>query len=110
VYSEVLGAENLSLMLAHTRADVHELNTRARTILRQRGKLGTETKVGVVREVMEPDGSITVERGERRFCGRRPCDVLKNDRDLGVKKLHSGNGGGGEPNFNGCAAAGRGAA
>jgi Ti-type conjugative transfer relaxase TraA len=84
-YRSVQGAEKVSLMLAHTRADVHELNTRARTILRQRGKLGTEIKVGVVREVMEPDGSITVERGERRFAAGDRVMFLKNDRDLGVK-------------------------
>jgi Ti-type conjugative transfer relaxase TraA len=84
-YRGVQGAEKVSLMLAHTRVDVHELNTRARTILRQRGKLGTEIKVGVVREVMEPDGSITVERGERRFAAGDRVMFLKNDRDLGVK-------------------------
>jgi hypothetical protein len=82
VYSDVQGAEKLSLMLAHMRADVHELNTRARTILRQWGKLGTEIKVGVVREVTEPDGSITVERGERRFAAGDRM-FLRNYRDLG---------------------------
>jgi Ti-type conjugative transfer relaxase TraA len=84
-YRGVQGAEKVSLMLAHTRADVHELNTRARTILRQRGKLGTEIKVGVVREVMEPDGSITVERGERRFAVGDRVMFLKNNHDMGVK-------------------------
>jgi Ti-type conjugative transfer relaxase TraA len=84
-YRAAQGAEKTSLMLAHTRAEVQELNTRARTILRQRGKLGTEIKVGVVREVLEPDGSVTVERSERRFAGGDRVMFLKNNRDLGVK-------------------------
>jgi Ti-type conjugative transfer relaxase TraA len=84
-YRGVQGAEKASLMLAHTRADVQELNERARRILRQRGELGTEIKVAVVREVMEPDGSVRVEHGERRFAVGDRVMFLKNNRDMGVK-------------------------
>ena len=39
-YRAAQGAENASLILAHTRADMRELNLQARSILRGRGELG----------------------------------------------------------------------
>lgn len=79
------GAEKASLILAHTRADVRELNQRAREILKERGELGAEITVGVERELAASDGTLTIERGERRFAPGERMMFLKNDRDLGVK-------------------------
>ena len=79
------GAEKASLILAHTRADVRELNEQARTILKERGELGQELTVAVERELMAPDGTLTRERGERSFAPGERVMFLKNDRELGVK-------------------------
>jgi Ti-type conjugative transfer relaxase TraA len=79
------GAEKASLILAHTRADVRELNERARAILREREELGREVMVTVERELMAPDGTLTVQRSERDFAPGERVMFLKNDRELGVK-------------------------
>ena len=79
------GAEKASLILAHTRADVRELNERAREILRERGELGREVTVEVERELMAPDGTLTIQRSERDFASGERVMFLKNDRELGVK-------------------------
>ena len=77
--------EKSSLILAPTRADVTELNRRARAVLKQRGELKREVKVETLREVKRDDGSLTVERGERLFATGDRVMFLKNDRELGVK-------------------------
>ncbi|MGH7779271.1 MAG: Ti-type conjugative transfer relaxase TraA [Candidatus Binataceae bacterium] len=77
--------EKASLILAHTRADVRELNLSARAILRERGKLGKDVHVEVARELAADDGTITVERGERHFAHGERVMFLKNNRELGVK-------------------------
>jgi ATP-dependent exoDNAse (exonuclease V) alpha subunit len=79
------GAEKSNLILTHTRADVRELNQRAREILKQRGELGQEVTVEVERELMAPDGTLTIERGERSFAPNERVMFLKNERELGVK-------------------------
>ncbi|HTT76560.1 MAG TPA: Ti-type conjugative transfer relaxase TraA [Candidatus Binataceae bacterium] len=84
-YRAAHGAEKAALILAHTRADVRELNLQARTILRERGELGREVKVAVVRELASDDGSISIERGERYFAAGERVIFLKNDREFGVK-------------------------
>ena len=78
-------AEKAALILAHTRADVRELNQQAREILKQRGELGRELKIEVERELMAPDGTLTHERGERSLAPGERVMFLKNDRELGVK-------------------------
>jgi Ti-type conjugative transfer relaxase TraA len=78
-------AEKSSLVLAHTRADVADLNQRARTVLRRRGDLEREVKVETSREVAREDGSIALERSERAFAPGDRVMFLKNDRELGVK-------------------------
>jgi len=78
-------ADKASLILAHTRADVRELNERARAILRERGELGREVTVEVERELMAPDGTLTIERSQRDFAPGERVMFLKNDRELGVK-------------------------
>src|SRR5216684_1955793 len=55
-------AGKASLILAHTRADVRELNLQARAILRERGELGQEARVEVARELAADDGTISIER------------------------------------------------
>ncbi|HEY2483653.1 MAG TPA: Ti-type conjugative transfer relaxase TraA, partial [Candidatus Binataceae bacterium] len=77
--------EKRSLILAHTRADVAELNQRARAVLKQRGELEPEVKVETSREVTRDDGSLAIERGERVFAAGDRVMFLKNDRELGVK-------------------------
>jgi Ti-type conjugative transfer relaxase TraA len=84
-YRAAQGRENAALILAHTRADVRELNLQARAILKERGELGKEVKVAVVRELAADDGSISLERGERYFAQGDRVMFLKNDRELGVK-------------------------
>ena len=79
------GAEKSSLILAHTRADVRELNLNARAILKERGELGKESRVEVVRELAADDGTASIERGERYFAPGERVMFLKNDRELGVK-------------------------
>jgi Ti-type conjugative transfer relaxase TraA len=74
-----------SLILAHTRADVAELNQRARSVLKQRGKLGPEVRVETWREISREDGSIGIERGAAVFAPGDRVMLLKNDRSLGVK-------------------------
>ena len=77
--------EKAAFILAHTRADMRELNLSARAILRERGALGQEVRVEVARELAAGDGTITVERGERLFAQGDRVMFLKNDRNLGVK-------------------------
>jgi Ti-type conjugative transfer relaxase TraA len=84
-YRAAQGAEKAALILAHTRADVRELNLQARAILKERGKLGKESRVEVARELAADDGTITIERGERHFAQGERVMFLKNDRELGVK-------------------------
>ena len=84
-YRVTEGAEKSTLILAHTRADVRELNLRAREILKQHGDLGREVTVEVERELMAPDGTLTIERGERGFAPNERVMFLKNERELGVK-------------------------
>jgi Ti-type conjugative transfer relaxase TraA len=60
------------IMLAHTRADVHELNNTARAELRVAGALGE-------------DVSIKTNRGARLFAAGDRFLFLRNDRTLGVK-------------------------
>jgi Ti-type conjugative transfer relaxase TraA len=79
------GREKASLILAHTRADVRELNLQARAILKDRGELGKEARVEVARELAADDGTISIERGERYFAHGERVIFLKNDRELGVK-------------------------
>jgi Ti-type conjugative transfer relaxase TraA len=78
-------SEKSSLVLAHTRADVADLNQRARTLLKQRGELEREVKVETSREVAREDGSIALERSERALAPGDRVMFLKNDRGLGVK-------------------------
>ena len=84
-YRAAQGAEKASLILAHTRADVRELNLQARAILKERGELGKESRVEVVRELAADDGTISIERGERYFAQGDRVMFLKNERELGVK-------------------------
>jgi Ti-type conjugative transfer relaxase TraA len=84
-YRATHGAEKATLILAHTRADVRELNLQARTILKERGELGQDVKVEVARELSADDGSISIERGERYIAAGERVMFLKNDRELGVK-------------------------
>ena len=77
--------EKSSLILAHTRADVMDLNQRARAVLKKRGELGHEINVETWREVTRDDGSLAVERGERVFAPGDRVMFLKNDRELDVK-------------------------
>ncbi len=84
-YRAAQRAEKASLILAHTRADVRELNLQARSILRGRGELGQEVRVEVARELAADDGTISIERGERHFAPGERVMFLKNDRDLGVR-------------------------
>jgi Ti-type conjugative transfer relaxase TraA len=84
-YRAAQGAEKASLILAHNRADVRELNLQARAILQERGELGKESRVEVVRELAADDGTISLERGERYFAQGDRVMFLKNDRELGVK-------------------------
>jgi len=84
-YRAAQGREKASLILAHTRADVRELNLQARAILKERGELGQDVKVEVVRELASDDGTISLERGERYFAQGDRVMFLKNDRELGVK-------------------------
>ncbi|MFC3069412.1 Ti-type conjugative transfer relaxase TraA [Phenylobacterium soli] len=60
------------LMLAHTRADVAELNRLARASLRSAGSLGE-------------DQAVATERGERMFAAGDRIMFLRNEKSLGVK-------------------------
>ena len=91
-YRAAQGAEKASLILAHTRADVRELNLQARAILKERGELGKEARVEVARELAADDGTISIERGERYFAQGDRVMFLKNDRELGVKNGTLGHG------------------
>jgi Ti-type conjugative transfer relaxase TraA len=60
------------VMLAHTRADVAELNQLARARMRDAGELGE-------------DQLVQTERGERAFATGDRVMFLRNERSLGVK-------------------------
>jgi Ti-type conjugative transfer relaxase TraA len=77
--------EKSTLILAHSRADVAELNQRARSVLKERGDLGGDVKVETWREVTHEDGSTGIARGQRLFATGDRMMFLKNDRELGVK-------------------------
>jgi Ti-type conjugative transfer relaxase TraA len=79
------GAEKATLILAHTRADVRDLNERARDILQARHELGREVTIAIEREILAADGTLTRERGERRFAPGERVMFLQNNRELGVK-------------------------
>ena len=64
--------EASQLMLAHTRADVAELNQLARGRLRDAGELGVDQRVAT-------------ERGERAFAAGDRLMFLRNERSMGVK-------------------------
>lgn len=70
VRRETPGASQI--MLAHTRADVAELNQLARTRMRDAGELGE-------------DLALATERGERAFAAGDRIMFLRNERSLGVK-------------------------
>jgi Ti-type conjugative transfer relaxase TraA len=74
-----------SLILAHTRAEVAELNRCARDVLSERGELGREVTVETWREQTSDDGTVAIERGERTFATGDRAMFLKSDRALGVK-------------------------
>ncbi|HTQ09548.1 MAG TPA: Ti-type conjugative transfer relaxase TraA [Fimbriimonadaceae bacterium] len=78
-------SEKGSLILAHTRADVAELNEGARSVLKQRGELGSDVKIGTWRKMTREDGSPVIERAERMFAPGDRIIFLKNDRQLAVK-------------------------
>jgi Ti-type conjugative transfer relaxase TraA len=64
--------EASQLMLAHTRADVAELNQLARGRMRDAGALGA-------------DQVVQTERGERAFAAGDRVMFLRNERSMGVK-------------------------
>jgi Ti-type conjugative transfer relaxase TraA len=64
--------EASQVILAHTRADVAELNKLARGRMRAGGELG-------------PDQALATERGERMFAAGDRLVFLKSERSLGVK-------------------------
>jgi len=64
--------EKSRIMLAHTRADVHELNITARAALRDAGALGKDT-------------SVETNRGQRTFAKGDRFLFLRNEQSLGVK-------------------------
>jgi len=66
------GPELRQIMLAHRRADVRDLNERARAVRQAAGELGTEFRV-------------QTERGERAFAAGDRVYFLRNERGLGVK-------------------------
>jgi Ti-type conjugative transfer relaxase TraA len=74
-----------SLILAHTRADVRDLNDRARHVLKDRGELGAEVSVTVTRDVGQRDGTVVVESSKRSLAPGDRVMFLKNNRDLCVK-------------------------
>jgi len=73
------------LILAHTRADVAELNHGAREALKERGELGSDVRVETRRELARDDGAVAIERGERNFAAGDRVMFLKNDREMDVK-------------------------
>jgi Ti-type conjugative transfer relaxase TraA len=74
-----------SLILAHTRADVAELNANARDILKEQGRLGPDVKIETWREVTRDDGTVSIERGRRTLARGDRVMFLKNDREVGVR-------------------------
>jgi Ti-type conjugative transfer relaxase TraA len=66
------GREESRVILAHTRADVAELNQLARGRMREAGALGE-------------DQAVTTGRGERAFAEGDRVMFLRNERGLGVK-------------------------
>ena len=66
------GPELRQIMLAHRRADVRDLNDRARAVRQAAGELGAEFLV-------------QTERGERAFAAGERVYFLRNERRLGVK-------------------------
>ena len=66
------GREESRVILAHTRADVAELNHLARGRMREGGELGE-------------DQVVQIGRGERAFASGDRVMFLKNERGLGVK-------------------------
>ncbi|MGH7814646.1 MAG: Ti-type conjugative transfer relaxase TraA [Candidatus Binataceae bacterium] len=74
-----------TLILAHTRADVRDLNNRARQVLQERGELRNEVSVSVSRETSRSDGTSVIERSERILAPGDRVMFLKNNRELGVK-------------------------
>ena len=70
--ARTVGREESAIILAHTRADVAELNQLARGWMRQAGELGE-------------DQAVQTGRGERAFAAGERVMFLRNERSLGVK-------------------------
>ena len=66
------GREESAIILAHTRADVAELNQLARGRMREAGELGE-------------DQAVQTGRGERAFAAGDRVMFLRNERSMGVK-------------------------
>jgi Ti-type conjugative transfer relaxase TraA len=82
--------EQSSLILAHTRADVAELNRRVREVLKENGLLRNEVEVETWREITRDDGTSAIEHAGRAFAPGDRIMFLKNDRELGVKNGTAG--------------------
>jgi Ti-type conjugative transfer relaxase TraA len=77
--------EKSHIILAHTRADVAEMNSRAREVLKERGELGSDVKVETRRELTRADGGVATARAEQNFAAGDRVMFLKNDREMDVK-------------------------
>jgi Ti-type conjugative transfer relaxase TraA len=64
--------EKTQIMLAYTRADVSDLNKKARGLRQKNGELGK-------------DDSFPTEKGTKKFAQGERIYFLRNDRELGVK-------------------------
>lgn len=72
------------LILAHKRADVHDLNERAREAMKQRGLLGEEREF-IVLEQAEEAGRIVDRKKRRSLAAGDRVIFLRNDKRLEVK-------------------------
>lgn len=73
-----------TVLLAHRREDVSDLNTRARTALREKGLLGAEQQVELVRRTRGDDGAEELQRTKQSFAIGERVLFTRNERSLGV--------------------------
>jgi Ti-type conjugative transfer relaxase TraA len=77
--------EGSAVILAHTRADVRQLNEMARAMLKDQRELGPNVAVSTSREVVGQDGTLSVQHADRSFAVGDRVMFLKNDRGLEVR-------------------------
>lgn len=74
-----------SLLFAHRKEDVRALNTRARELLREKGRLGQDQELALVQRRTDDEGAQVETPVTRVFAAGERILFTRNEQSLGVK-------------------------